>query len=249
MRFGMESNQKINETYKVTDIFSLAFYEGKISCHEKLKELHYESIKDYSDSCYKKEIPVTLFHKEEEYSIFFESLKENFNQYMSVLGIDYTKLSYHVLKCWADHKPEESEDVFDINDNRYDIPFADPTQPHWHNHSDFTFVYYFNADETSDHFYLENRYGNQNDPDALLELAKEANIMKEWNKYNIRHHVYQPEEGSVIIVPSKFYHWTRRHSRRMGDRISIGGDVKITSIPDGTRQLQCAPHPSLWREL
>jgi hypothetical protein len=245
----MVFNQKINDNYKVTDIFPLAFYEGKVSCHKELKELYYDEIRDYSVNCYKKGVPVTSFHNEEKYKIFFDSLRENFNQYMSVLGVDYTRLSFHVLKCWADHKPAESDDIADINENRYDIPFADPSHPHWHNHSDFTFVYYFNADETSDHFHLENVYANQNDPDALLELAREYNIFTEWNKYNTKQHIYEPEEGSIIIVPSKLYHFTRRHARRVGDRISIGGDVKVTSVPDATKQLQCAPHPSIWREI
>jgi hypothetical protein len=245
----MEFNQKTEETYKVTDIFPLAFYQGKISCHEELKKIHYNDIKNYSANCYLKEVPVTLFQNEKNYNIFFDSLKENVNQYMSVLGIDPKKLTYHVVKCWADHKGPESDDVLDINENRYDLNFADPSHPHWHNHSDLTFVYYFNADETSDHFYLENCYGNQNDPDALLELARECNIMSEWNKYNTKHHIFKPEEGSVIIFPSRLYHFTRRVAKRKVDRISIGGDIRITSTIDGTKQLQCSPHPSLWREL
>jgi len=245
----MESNQKKTDNYEVTDVFPLAFYTGEISCHQKLRDLYYDEIRDFTINTYKQNIHVASFHEFEQYKIFFDSLKENFNQYMSVLGIDYEKLSYHVVKCWSDHKCSESEEVFGINENRYDLPFADPVHPHWHNHSDFTFIYYFSADETSDYFYLENMYANQNDPDALLELARNYNIMKEWNKYNTKHHIYKPKEGSIIIVPSKLYHFTRRHARRIGDRISIGGDVKITSNPNGSAQLQCAPHPSSWREL
>ena len=152
----MEFNQETKGTYEVTDIFPLAFYKGKISCHEELKSLYFNEIRDYSESCYKKRSPVTLFHNEQKYGIFFDSLKENIDQYVSVLGIDSTKLSYQVTKCWSDHKPAENDGVLDINENRYDINFADPSHPHWHNHSELTFIYYFSADETSDHFYLEN---------------------------------------------------------------------------------------------
>ena len=249
MRFGMEFNQKTNETYEVTDIFPLAFYKGKVSCHDKFKELYFDDVKHYNTNCIEKKNPLISLHTEEKYKILFDSLKENLNQYMSVLGVDFTKLSYHVVKCWADYKGPDSEEVFDVNETRYDLHVPDAVHPHWHNHSELVFVYYVSANETSDKFGLENCVGNQNDPDAVLELARANNIMTEWNKYNTKYHFHQPEEGEVIIVPSKFYHFTRRTVRRVGERLAIGGDVRLTSNRNGAMQLQLAPHPSEWREL
>jgi hypothetical protein len=247
-KFGVEFNQEKNEMYEIVDVFPLAFYRGKISCHDELKKIYFDDIK-YQDQYYDKKIPIVSLQTEKKYDIFFDSLKENFNQYMSVLGIDYTKLSYHVVKSWCNYIPPESDDIFDVNENRYDFPFPEPMHPHWHNHSELSFVYYLSADETSDKFCLENCFANQNDPDAVLELARANNIMVEWNKYNTKHHFHQPEEGEVIIFPSRLYHFTRRTVKRERERISIGGDVRLTSNLDGTLQLQVSPHPSLWREL
>ena len=245
-RFGMEFNQKTKDTYEVIDIFPLAFFKGKISCHEELKNSFVDDIKNNRSEF----AGLNLFHMESgKYEILFDSLKENLNNYVSVLGIDHTKLSYHISNSWIDYKGPDSEDTFDINDNRYE---ANPAYPHWHNHSDLTFVYYISANETSDRFYLENCFGNQNDFDALLEIATNNNIIMKWNKYNTKHHIFQPEEGYVIILPSRLYHYTRRSGKRRGDRITIGGDIRVTSNLSGamqSQQLQTSTHPSLWREL
>lgn len=250
MRFGMEFNQEKRENFEVVDIFPLAFYMGKVSCHDKIRDSHLEDIKAHLENCDFNGFPGMSFHTLKRFDILFDSLKENFNQYLSVLGVDHTKVSYHIVRCSADIKAPDSDYVADINENRYDIDFSTPPHPHWHNHSDFTFVYYFSADETSDAIYIENCFGNQNDFDGtLLQMGRSDNIMTQWNRYNSKHHIYNPEEGSVIIHPSRLYHYTRRVGKRMKDRIVIGGDVKVTSNIDGTKQMQISPHPSFWREV
>jgi len=243
--------------HEIIDLFPLAFYVGQVSCHKELKEKVESEIKNYPTECYTEKKSSTLFHNESRFQMFFSSLKENVDFYISTLGVDHTKLSYHVLKSWVDHKPPESEEVFNINENRYDMIF--PSVSHWHPYSDISFIYYFSADETSDQLFVENCRENQNDYDALLEMSTVNNIMTEWNKYNSKHHIFSPEEGKVVIFPSKLNHSVRRCARRNGDRISIAGDIIVTTClnPGPSKDYrnpenqtpQASTHPSLWKEL
>jgi hypothetical protein len=243
----MEFNQKKEGKHEITDIFPLAFYRGYVNCHQEVKN-NILRLKRYNDECFKNRVPFNLFHHEEEFKFLFPSLRENFNFYIKTLGVDCTKVSYHVVKSWIDYKKPDSDEYDYVNEIRYDMS-TEPSISHWHNHSDLTFVYYVCADETSDKFYLENQYGNQNDFDAILEASMTDNILTEWNKYNTKYHVVQPEEGTIMIFPSKLYHFARRFTKRIGDRIIIAGDIKVTSTIERSKQKQTATHPSLWREL
>lgn len=244
----MEYSQNLKENYEVIDLFPLAFYRGYVKDHFEIKENFIKDIKDYNNKCYHRRSPSNLFHRESEYNLIFDSLKINFNQYMNTLGIDEKKISYHIVKCWTDYKGPDSDLIHDLNSTRYDLG-TEPSISHWHNHSDLTFVYYVSANETSDKFYLENQNSNQNDFDAIFETSMDQNILKETNKYNTKHFVVQPEEGMILIFPSKYYHYARRFTKRVGERIVIAGDVRITSSVDGSRQKQASTHPSLWRQL
>jgi len=226
--------------YEIVDLFPLCLYIGDVSCHEKFKGECVDALDNYEHEMYGN---FMLLHNNPRFKTFFSSLKDNLNQYICSLGIDYTKLSYHVFRSWIIRKFDEPEEQVDINENRYDMISA--LGSHWHPGSDLSFIYYVSADETSDKLYFENCFANQNDLDGLLEISTVNNIVTEWNKYNRRYHIIDPKEGKIIIFPSKLNHAVRSYTRRAGHRIAISGDIIVTL----TGLNETKTHPSLWKEL
>ena len=84
---------------KTHEVFPLAVHQTSISCHKEFKEKHYESLKKYWFNGYEYESPEAssriFVHLNEEYKQFFISLKDALNEYLEVLGIDYTLMDYH----------------------------------------------------------------------------------------------------------------------------------------------------------
>lgn len=224
--------------YEMLDLFPLGVYVGDVDCHEKFK-------KECIDALDNDEINHDNMdlHNNPKVQRFFFSLKNNLDQYTFSLGIDNTKLSYHLFRSWIVRQFDEPEELGDINENRYDLAFSFGS--HWHPSSDISFIYYVSADQTSDKLYFENCFANQNDFDGLLEISTTHNIVTEWNKYNRRYHIIDPKEGKILIFPSRLNHSVRSYTRRMGHRVVIAGDIMVSLTVRSETKL----HPSFWREL
>ena len=222
---------------KIHEVFPLIVYQGKIDCHEEFKSKHLESLKQYWFNGYENESPEfsgkIFVHLQEQYKSFFESLKKNIDEYMRHLNMDYTKLDYHIIKSWVGYHEKETSEI----------------APHYHNESNISFVYYLNTNETSDKFCV-NQQNNRNEVvGGLFETSEQRNLLLGFNRYNCNYYTITPTEGTVVIFPSNVYHFTQQFTERIGERVVIPGDIRITLKKEYSNYHQGCTHPSQWLEL
>ena len=223
---------------KVHELFPLVVYQGTIDCHNEFKEKHINSLRDYWFNGYQNESPEysgrIFVHHKKEYKMFFDDLKKNLDQYMEHLNVDYNKLSYHIIKAWVGyHKDDETPSI----------------QPHYHNESNISFVYYLKTDDTSDKLCIQQQTNRNEVAGGLFEVAQQRNTLLGYNKYNCNYYTITPTEGTVVMFPSDVYHFTQKTTERKGERIVIPGDIRITLKEDNPDYHQGSTHPSQWLEL
>ena len=222
---------------KIHEIFPLIVYQGKIDCHEEFKEKYLESLKDYWFNGYEKESPEfsgkIFVHLQDQYKSFFDSLKKNIDEYMKHLNVDYTKLDYHIVKSWVGYHEKDTPEL----------------NPHYHNESNLSFVYYLNTNETSDKFCVNQQVNRNECIGGLFETSKQRNLLLGFNRYNCNYYTITPIEGTVLIFPSNVYHFTQKFGDMKGERIVIPGDVRVTLKKEFFNYHQGSTHPSQWMQL
>jgi len=222
---------------KIHEIFPLIVYQGKIDCHEEFKEKYLESLKDYWFNGYENESPEfsgkIFVHLQDQYKSFFDSLKKNIDEYMKHLNVDYTKLDYHIVKSWVGYHEKDTPEL----------------NPHYHNESNLSFVYYLNTNETSDKFCVNQQVNRNECIGGLFETSKQRNLLLGFNRYNCNYYTITPIEGTVLIFPSNVYHFTQKFGDMKGERIVIPGDVRVTLKKEFFNYHQGSTHPSQWMQL
>jgi len=222
---------------KVHELFPLVVYQGEIDCHKEFKSKHLESLKQYWFNGYENESPEfsgkIFVHLQEQYKSFFESLKRNIDEYMKYLNVDYTKLDYHIIKSWVGYHKDDTPEL----------------KPHYHNESNISFVYYLDTNETSDKFCVNQRHNRNEVIGGLFETSEQRNLLTGFNRYNCNYYTITPKEGTVLLFPSNVYHFTQQFMERVGERIVIPGDIRVTLKKENTNYHQGSTHPSQWLEL
>ena len=223
---------------KVHELFPLVVYQGSIDCHNDFKDKFLDEIRDYWFDGYENESPEysgrIFLHLNSKYSDFFFSLKKNLDEYLNHLCVDHTIVNYHIVKTWVGYHKDN---------NTPSIP------PHFHNESNISFVYYLNSDSTSDKFCVSQESNPNEVSGGLFETAEKRNTLLKFNRYNCNHYTISPIEGSVLLFPSNILHNTHKHVERLGERIVIAGDIRITLKKDNPEFHQGCTHPSQWLEL
>ena len=222
---------------KVHELFPLVVYQGKVDCHEEFKSKHLESLKQYWFNGYENESPEfsgkIFVHLQEQYKSFFDSLKKNIDEYMKHLNVDYTKLDYHISKSWVGYHKDDTPEL----------------KPHYHNESNISFVYYLDTNETSDKFCVNQRHNRNEVMGGLFETSNQRNLLMGFNRYNCNYYTITPTEGTVLLFPSNVYHFTQQFTERVGERIVIPGDIRVTLKKENANYHQGSTHPSQWLEL
>jgi hypothetical protein len=223
---------------KIHEMFPLIVYQGKVDCHEEFKSKYLSSLKEYWFNGYENESPEfsgkIFLHQQEQYKMFFDSLKKNIDEYMNHLSVDYSKLNYHIIKAWVGcHFDDETPEL----------------KPHFHNESNISFVYYLNTDETSDKFCLNQEKNRNEVVGGLFETSNQKNMLLSYNRFNCDYYTITPLEGTVLIFPSNVCHFTQKFAKRKGERIVIPGDIKVTLKKENPDYHQASTHPSQWLEL
>ncbi len=222
---------------KVHKLFPLVVYQGDVECHEDLKRENLESLKSYWFDGYSNESPEfsgkIFLHKNPYYQVFFNELKYHIDEYFKVLNVDYTKLSYHVIKAWSGCHYSGTPQL----------------KPHNHNEANLSFVYYVKTDESSDKLCITQNDNRNESVGGLFEPSKQRNLITGFNGYNCDNYTITPKEGTVVIFPSKTIHSTQQIAIRKNERIVIPGDIRITLKKDHFDYCQASTHPSQWLEL
>lgn len=222
---------------KVHELFPLVVYQGKVDCHEEFKSKHLESLKQYWFNGYENESPEfsgkIFIHLQQKYKSFFDSLKKNVDEYMKHLNVDYTKLDYHISKSWVGYHKGDTPEL----------------KPHYHNESNISFVYYLDTNETSDKFCVNQKYNRNEVVGGLFETSEQRNLLTGFNRYNCNYYTITPTEGTVLLFPSNVHHFTQQFTERIGERIVIPGDIRVTLKKENANYHQGSTHPSQWLEL
>lgn len=222
---------------KVHELFPLVVYQGKVDCHEEFKSKNLESLKQYWFNGYENESPEfsgkIFVHLQQQYKSFFDNLKENIDEYMKHLNVDYTKLDYNIIKSWVGYHKDDTPEL----------------KPHYHNESNISFVYYLNTNETSDKFCISQRYNYNEVMGGLFETSSQRNLLLGFNRYNCNYYTITPTEGTVLLFPSATYHFTQKSTKREGERVVVAGDIRVTLKKEYSNYHQGSTHPSQWFEL
>lgn len=223
---------------KIHEVFPLVIYQGNIDCHEEFKEKNIDSLRDYWFNGYENESPEfsgrIFLHQQKRYKKFFDDLKKNIDEYNNYLNIDYSLLSYHVIKSWVGYH-------FDDN--------TPSVEPHFHNESNISFVYYLKTDHTSDKFCVKQIFNRNEYVGSLFETSSQRNTLLGYNRFNCNNYTITPIEGTVLLFPSNTYHFTQKFTTRKDERIVIAGDIRVTFNKDSINYHQGSTHPSQWIEL
>lgn len=223
---------------KIHEVFPLIVYQGSIEGHLDFKEKNIDSLRSYWFNGYENESPEysgkIFTHLNPDYAHFFSELKRNIDNYFIYLDIDYSKLNYHVVKSWVGYHADDS---------------TPSVKPHTHNESNLSFVYYLKTDETSDKFCVAQERNKNECFEGMFQTSEHRNLITKYNRYNCNFYTITPHEGSVVIFPSNIGHFTQKYTTRVGERIVIAGDVRITLTEDRPDYHQGCTHPSQWKEL
>ena len=221
---------------KVHEIFPLVIYQDSIDCHKEFKKENLNLLKEYWFNGYENESPEysgrIFLHNDPQYNIFFDDLKRSIDNYFYHLNVDYSKLNYHVTKSWVGYHTKEIPEL----------------NPHYHNESNISFVYYLQSSKDSDKFCVSQNNNINENTGGLFEPSNQRNTLLTYNKYNCNYYTITPHEGTVLLFPSNVIHHTIKGDGE-DERIVIAGDIRITLKEECNNHHQASTHPNQWKQI
>jgi uncharacterized protein (TIGR02466 family) len=221
---------------KVHEIFPLVVYQDSIDCHKEFKKENLNLLKEYWFNGYENESPEysgrIFLHNDPQYNIFFDDLKRSIDNYFYHLNVDYSKLNYHVTKSWVGYHTKEIPEL----------------NPHYHNESNISFVYYLQSSKDSDKFCVSQNNNINENTGGLFEPSNQRNTLLTYNKYNCNYYTITPHEGTVLLFPSNVIHHTIKGDGE-DERIVIAGDIRITLKEECNNHHQASTHPNQWKQI
>ena len=221
---------------KIHEIFPILISQDKIDLHEEFKEKYFEELKSLWFNGYNNETPENSgrcsLHLNETYLGFFQSLKRSVCRYLDLLEVDHEKLDINFIKSWVGYHNKDTPQL----------------KMHYHNDADISFCYYLLADETSDKFCVYDHTLRNEPGGGIFEVGENYNMIKKFNKYICDKYTITPEEGTILLFPSKMNHSTLK-KENLEDRYSLIGDIKLCLKPEYNLYPQSCPHHTFWLEL
>jgi uncharacterized protein (TIGR02466 family) len=223
---------------KVHEVFPTIVVQDEVEIHEEFKKNNLDELKNLWYKTNQKgdwvhETPENSgkcsLHLNEKYFSIFNSIKQSVIKYLDLLEVDHEKLNINFTKAWIGY---HNKNIPQLN-------------MHSHNGADISFCYYISSDETSDKFCVHTLDNMNEVAGALFETGKNFNMIKKYNRYNCNVYTITPQEGTVVLFPSRLQHSTLKKENN-GDRYVIAGDIKLCLKPEYNLYHQSLPHPNLW---
>lgn len=206
--------------YNIAQIFPTTIYVGDIENHEKYKEEFYKLYHkfDYEvtseNNTVSEECGNPLIHLEKSLEPLFSEITSHIKNYIhNVLNLR-DLFDVTITKTWLSRAREIKDE----------IPW------HIHSTSHISFTYYLNA-PTNSHTIT---FSNQHEPNSLFlgmskfNEEKEKRFVNLYNENNATTFFITPEEGKIVLFPSKLIHSTKSKSDEFdGERLAIVGDVSL----------------------
>ena len=113
---------------------------------------------------------------------------------------------------------------------------------HRHMSSHYSFVYYPQADDQGNLFFLDDEAHK-----VGLNVPKREPYFNKWDNNNFAKAEYPAATDNLVIFPSMIFHETGKNTKDK-PRISISGDVMLT-MKEGIKSEHNIPSPSTWKKL
>jgi len=204
---------------KIYNLFPLTVMQDKINLENKERDILINEIKRMKlETEYKKtNFAWTGDTKGHEFlfsNYLFSSLSAKISnsiiQYLKILEINTNKLDIYYQRSWAT-----------FTENKQSINF------HTHSQSNISFAYYLSKPENSGGIiFRSNELQNEVAKNIFTSSKLERSLINKANAYNSDRSLFDLEQDSIIIFPSKTAHATAPNNSGQ-PRISISGDISI----------------------
>ena len=164
-------------------------------------------------------------HTDERFDKLFKEIQQVIIAALDAQHYNLELFELYITKSWATYSNKEQFISF-----------------HRHMSSHFSFVYYLEAMEQGNLFFI--------DDDAHkvgLNIPKREPYFKKWDEVNFAKAEYPAQTGNIVIFPSMIFHETGIN-QKINARISISGDVLLT-MKKGIKSEHNMPSPTTWKKL
>ena len=164
-------------------------------------------------------------HLDKRFNNLFKEITQVIIAALHAQHYDLELFELYITKSWATYSNKDQFIAF-----------------HRHMTSHFSFVYYPEADEQGNLFFI--------DDDAHkvgLNIPKREPYFKKWDEVNFAKAEYPAKTGNIVVFPSMLFHETGMNKKE-NPRISISGDVLLT-MRKGIKSEHNMPSPTTWKKL
>lgn len=208
--------------YNTFNIFPTTIYVGKLDNHEEYKSEFYKVYPkfDYEEdgediNTVSENSGNPLIHLEESLNPLFEEIVIHVKKYMHEVLLLKDMFDVVITKTWLSRARQAKDQI----------------QWHIHSTSHISFAYYLNMPKNSHSI----KFQNQHQPNSLFLGMNDADypshkrmFVESYNEVNSQTFFIVPEEGNVVLFPSKTIHCTDAMSDVFtGERLAIVGDITL----------------------
>ena len=169
--------------------------------------------------------------REAEFTSLFSSIGDAVRSYTDALGLNNDRLSFYFQRSWATVS-REGQRIFE----------------HAHQQSHLSFAYYLQKPADGGGIYFSVAQHPNEFAAGLFTLSKEElQIIKQPNDRTLNRMYVEPEEGEILIFPSKTLHSTAPNMTAE-PRISISADVVVT-LKDSSGHETLMPAIENWQQF
>jgi uncharacterized protein (TIGR02466 family) len=211
--------------FESVNIFPTTIYTGEIEDHLDHKKKFYDlypkyqyeqiNLKTGTINTVSENEGNPLLHLEQTLDPLFSQICGHVKNYLQNVLMLKDIFDLAITKSWI----SRSQDV------NHEIPW------HIHSPSQISFIYYLNIPDHSHALQFSNEYS----PNSLFTTifsddcdSEHLNMVKGYNDSNCEIFYMLPQEGNVVIFPSKLGHSTKSISSDFnGERLGISGDITL----------------------
>lgn len=205
---------------KVTNMFPLSIYKDKVEIEgqykrqlvDKILEMGQYDIRKASNIAWTGDVhKFDVLHGDPTFQKLFRCFAGPLLGYIEHLGVDSQKIDMYYTRSWAT-----------ISKENQNIP------AHSHMQSHISIAYYLLKPANSGGI-IFSHIGPPNEfsPNLFNSQMFENKVLKEDSAFNAKAALLDPEEGEILIFPSKTRHQTQEN-KTPNVRISISADIVVT---------------------
>lgn len=169
--------------------------------------------------------------RDADFTELFTKIADSVRNYTELLGLNNDKLAFYFQRSWATVS-REGQRIFE----------------HTHQQSHLSFAYYLRKPVDSGGIYFSVAEHPNEFAAGLFTLSKEEmNVIKTPGDRTLNRIYVEPEEGEMLIFPSKTLHSTAPNMTK-DPRISISADVVVT-LKDSSGHETLMPAIENWQRF